>query len=109
MAAIVVDTDVVSYLFRRDRRTRAYQPHLIGRVWTISFMAVAELEWGMLHGMERRARLERHLERFAICHSSSTYAAFGLTLRKAPDREAGRSQRPTPGTPPQRWPSMCRW
>lgn len=74
MAGVLVDTDVVSYLFRRDRRARAYQPHLIGRVWTISFMTLAELEWGMLHrgwGLDRRGKMERYLQRFAVCYASA--------------------------------------
>ena len=74
MAAVVVDTDVVSYLFRRDRRARAYQPHLVGRVWTISIMILAELVFGMLHrgwSLDRRARMERHLQRFAVCYVSA--------------------------------------
>lgn len=72
MAAVVIDTDVVSYLFRRDNRAQLYRPHLLGKAWTVSFMTVAEVEWGMLHrgwGAARRALMERHLQRFAVVYA----------------------------------------
>lgn len=42
--AKLVDTDVVSYLFRRDSRAEAYRKHLNGELFVISFMTVAELD-----------------------------------------------------------------
>ena len=48
MPAVVVDTDVASYLHKKDSRARLFRSHLIGREWVISFMTVAELyEWGL--------------------------------------------------------------
>lgn len=41
--AIVVDTNVVSYLARGDTRAALYLPHLTGRLAAISFMTQAEL------------------------------------------------------------------
>ncbi len=40
---LVVDTDVISFLFKRDTRAKLYEPHLSGRQLVISFMTVAEL------------------------------------------------------------------
>ncbi len=44
MSDAVVDTDVVSFLFKRDTRAQAYKRHLVGRRLVVSFMTVAELE-----------------------------------------------------------------
>ena len=67
--AVVVDTDVVSYLFRSDTRAEAYRPHLTGRLLVVSFMTVAELDrWALERdwGEARRRRMERHLSFFVI-------------------------------------------
>jgi tRNA(fMet)-specific endonuclease VapC len=46
--AIVVDTDVLSYLFKGDTRGDLYRPHLDGQVLLISFMTLAELDrWAL--------------------------------------------------------------
>jgi hypothetical protein len=44
MRAAIVDTDVVSILFKCDSRAMFYSPHLTGRLLAISFMTWAELE-----------------------------------------------------------------
>jgi tRNA(fMet)-specific endonuclease VapC len=44
MNAAVVDTDVVSMLFKGDTRAFAFLPHITGRLLGISFMTLAELE-----------------------------------------------------------------
>ena len=70
--AIVVDTDVVSYVFKDDTRARWYRPRLVGQVRVISFMAVAELEkWALMHrwGVARRRRLRSYLGAYEIQHS----------------------------------------
>lgn len=40
---LVVDTDVVSFVFKGDTRAKLYAPHLSGRQLVVSFMTVAEL------------------------------------------------------------------
>jgi tRNA(fMet)-specific endonuclease VapC len=70
--SLVVDTDVVSYIFKRDTRAALYEPHLVGKVMLISFMTLAELDhWTLKNnwGDARRGRLSRYLERFAVFHS----------------------------------------
>ena len=37
----VVDTDAVSFFFKRDSRAIRYRPHLAGMTLVVSFMAVA--------------------------------------------------------------------
>jgi len=56
MEIVAVDTDVVSFLFKRDTRAASYEPHLAGKNLIISFMTLAELShwplqrnWGEAH------------------------------------------------------------
>ena len=63
----VVDTDVISYLFKRDSRAELYRPHLTGRLLVVSFMTVAELDrWALKRnwGEPRRNKMEEHLRNF---------------------------------------------
>lgn len=69
MNAAVVDTDVVSILFKRDSRASRYETHVAGRLLGISFMTLAELErwtiersWGII----RRAELFEFLRKFVV-------------------------------------------
>lgn len=69
MPPLVVDTDVVSYLFRRDSRANLYRPHLSGNLLVLSFMTVAELDRWTLErnwGEFRRQRMEEHLRDFVV-------------------------------------------
>ena len=43
MAIVVVDTDVVSFRFKKDTRARLYKRHLLGQQPLIAFMTLAEL------------------------------------------------------------------
>ena len=70
--SIVVDTDVVSFIFKGDTRGVWYEPHLVGKVAIISFMTRAELnQWALLShwGRARRERLAQYLRRFVVIHS----------------------------------------
>ncbi len=69
MDAVLLDTDVVSFLFKGDSRARQYAPHLEGRVPAISFMTVAELfQWAAVRGWgpRRRAGLEMALQSYTV-------------------------------------------
>jgi predicted nucleic acid-binding protein len=69
MARAVLDTDVVSYLFKRDTRARRYRRHLHGTEGILSFMTVAELEqWALRRrwGQRRREELAQLTERFPV-------------------------------------------
>jgi len=73
MKPIVLDTDVVSFLFKADRRAQLYLPHLNDRQWFLSFMTEAELEqWALLAnwGEKRVEWMRLLLRRFAIVPSS---------------------------------------
>ena len=58
MTEIVVDTDVVSFLFKNHPIGRLYDPEVAGCRALISFMTVAEVErWAVLYNWsEHRLR-----------------------------------------------------
>ena len=73
MTEIVVDTDVVSFLFKDHPVGRLYDTEVAGRVPLISFMTVAELErWAIQYRWsEHRVRwLYLYLSRFTVVPSS---------------------------------------
>jgi tRNA(fMet)-specific endonuclease VapC len=53
MNAAIIDTDVVSMLFKGDSRARRYRGHISGRLLGISFMSLAELERWPLERLTR--------------------------------------------------------
>lgn len=92
MPAVVVDTDVVSYLFKGDSRAELYRPHLTGQLLTISFMTVAELEfWAQRTGWgrQRRARLAAHLESYVMYSAHRSLCRMWATVVDA-GRRSGR-------------------
>ena len=69
MSDAVIDTDVVSFLFKRDTRAELYKPHLLGVRPVVSFMTVAELElWALIRnwGEPRKARMREHLRNLVV-------------------------------------------
>ena len=73
IASVVVDTDVVSFLYKQDTRAEDYRAHLDGRLLTVSFMTVAALyRWTVERnwGERRKQDLERFLRRFTVIEVS---------------------------------------
>src|ERR1044072_1559559 len=73
LMALVVDTDIASFLFKKDTRAALYAPHLAGHMLTISFQTLAELElWALSAGwgVRRKQQLEHHLRRYIVQDSS---------------------------------------
>ncbi len=67
--AVVLDTDIVSYLYKEDSRAALYRPHLSSQPYVISFMTLAELRhWalGRNWGAKRFAELEEYLSAFLV-------------------------------------------
>lgn len=61
MNLVLVDTNIVSYLYKQDTRSLLYEPHLVGNEAAISLMTVAELfQWAELRqwGRPRVQHLE---------------------------------------------------
>jgi tRNA(fMet)-specific endonuclease VapC len=73
MTPVILDTDVVSFLFKNDSRADSYLPHLRDKQWLISFMTEAELEqWALLSNWQAKRIdwLRAFLGRFVIVPSS---------------------------------------
>ena len=71
--ARVIDTDIFSFLLKKDTRAELYKPHLDGEMLFLSFMTIAELErWATLHnwGQNKIIILEKALKRYVIQHST---------------------------------------
>ena len=76
--ALVLDTDVVSYLYKRDTRAELYRPHLNDPPFIISFMSLAELRRWTLErnwGERRKQELEEYLARYFVIHSEDQMCA----------------------------------
>ena len=51
MAIRVVDTDVLSYLYKGRDEAKLYQPHILGNTLVISFQTQADLlRWSLVIG-----------------------------------------------------------
>jgi tRNA(fMet)-specific endonuclease VapC len=73
MTPAVVDTDVVSFLFKNDSRAHLYLPLMRNRDLLVSFMTEAELEqWILLAkwGVDRVRRFRAFMTGFASVPSS---------------------------------------
>jgi predicted nucleic acid-binding protein len=69
MNRVVVDTNVVSYVFKKDTRAERYRCHLEGKTLGISFMTLAELyRWAFESnwGENKRRQLEFHLRNHVV-------------------------------------------
>lgn len=68
-ATVLLDTDVLSFLLKRDSRAGLYQPHLLGKIPAVSFMTVAEIyQWMLVSqwGEARRAEVETRLRHYVV-------------------------------------------
>lgn len=64
---ILVDTNVVSFVFKKDSRSVLYEPHLQGNFWLISFMTLAELKlWTLMNnwGQKRKDNFDQFLKNY---------------------------------------------
>ena len=69
MRPVVLDTDVVSFLFKGDSRAQTYFPHLQERAWLISFMTEAERQqWALLANWNAKRVEWLRLFLWALCH-----------------------------------------
>src|SRR5262245_12278280 len=78
MNAAIVDTDVVSMLFKGDSRAQRYRDHISGRLLGISFMTLAELQRWQLErqwGPFRRVELTEYLSRYVVLPASRAICA----------------------------------
>ena len=66
---IVVDTDVVSFIFGDRPQAQFFRPFLQNKTLAVSFITIAELFYGAYHakwGNNRISGLERHLKNYVV-------------------------------------------
>ncbi len=69
MSTLLLDTNIISFLFKCDTRTERYTLHLHDQELAIAIMTVAELfQWAAMRnwGEARIARLEQYLDHYTI-------------------------------------------
>ncbi|HSH82153.1 MAG TPA: type II toxin-antitoxin system VapC family toxin, partial [Herpetosiphonaceae bacterium] len=91
---VLLDTNIVSYLFKRDSRAALYASHLLTKELAIAMMTVAELlQWAAIRkwGATRVQQLEAEFDKYtilpidiAVCHAWATIrthrSALGLPI-----------------------------
>jgi tRNA(fMet)-specific endonuclease VapC len=100
MSVVLLDTNIVSYLFKRDTRAALYTPHLQNQELGIAIMTVAELfQWAAVRewGEARTTRLEHHLERYTLLPVDVETCRSWATVR------AVRSAQGLPISPQDAW------
>lgn len=86
---VVVDTNVVSYIFKRDTRETLYRPHLQGRVAIIAAQTFAELEaWPLKNGwgIRRHDALRSYLETYAFAEVDKAICLRWAKVRTTAER-----------------------
>lgn len=89
---VVLDTNIVSYIFNRDRRAAYYEERLLGSRYVISFQTLEESLYGAYRdgwGVRRMNNLARHLEDYEIILPNADLVEICAHLR-AERRIAGR-------------------
>jgi tRNA(fMet)-specific endonuclease VapC len=69
MNTILLDTNIVSYLFKGDTRAAFYEPHILNRELAVAMMTVAELfQWAAARnwGQSRIRRLDETIQNYTI-------------------------------------------
>lgn len=87
---VVVDTNVVSFLFKRDTRAQAYERLLVGKLPVISFMTLAELDswadirgWGAVRREELRKFLSHYVVQYPDRNLCQLWGSVVATARRA--------------------------
>ncbi|MDT5061667.1 MAG: tRNA(fMet)-specific endonuclease VapC [Acidobacteriota bacterium] len=81
---VVVDTNVVSYLFKKDTRGELYQSVLDGKLLMIAAQTLAELELMPLvnnWGKKRHAALRSDLKKYIIVETNETVCLFWAEIQ----------------------------
>ena len=88
--AVVVDTNIVSYIFKKDTRSELYKPHLLGVPKFISFMSFAELRlWKQKSnwGEAKNVKFEELLADFGVIHSNEELCEIWADIQNAARRK----------------------
>ena len=87
---VVVDTDVVSFVFKTHALAAAYQTILAGRSLAVSLITLAEIEYGMEAknwGTTRRDLMSRFLARFTVLLPDAATARVGARIKIGCDKK----------------------
>ena len=87
---VVVDTDVVSFVFKTHALAAAYQTILAGRSLAVSLITLAEIEYGMEAknwGTTRRDLMRRFLARFTVLLPDAATARVGARIKIGCDKK----------------------
>ncbi len=87
---VVVDTDVISFLFKNHPFAAIYQTILAGRPLAASLITFAEIEYGMEAknwGANRRALMRRFLDRFTPLLPDMETARFWAQIKSAREKK----------------------
>ena len=114
MKSILLDTNIVSFLFEKDTRAKAYAPYLEGRKQAISFMTVAELfQWAKIRAWGQSASNNwnkpfNHIPFWVVV------TLYVIVMARSPRRShldgmASQSLAMTPSCTVYHYPMMCRW
>ena len=90
---VVVDTNVISFLFKGDTRALLYEPRLDGKLQMIAAQTRAELErWSLFHnwGKRRREALREYLSDFVFVSADETVCLLWAEVKNNAHR-IGRS------------------
>jgi tRNA(fMet)-specific endonuclease VapC len=89
---VVVDTDIVSFIFKGDTRGNLYRPHVDGQIAVIAAQTRAELELWTLErnwGVRRKDQLRQELRKYVLApFTEAVCLRWAQILDKA--RRAGR-------------------
>ncbi len=92
--AVVVDTNVISFLFKRDSRAKLYDSHLRSVTKLILFMTLAELhKWTLQNnwGNRRKNDLEKYVSnKYGVIYSDEKLCKIWAKIRS----EAHKKGRP---------------
>ena len=89
---VLLDTDVASFLLKRDTRAELYRGLIGGRLWALSFQSIAEMEfWSKSRGWGegQKAKLEAFLGLFVLLYPDRKVCGVWGGIR-ARARQAGR-------------------
>jgi predicted nucleic acid-binding protein len=87
---VVVDTDVISFLFKSHSLASAYQVLLVGRPLAVSLISLAEIEYGMEvknWGSARRDLMHRFLARFTALLPDHDTAALWAKIKSSCEKK----------------------
>ncbi len=87
---VVVDTDVISFLFKNHSLALAYQMVLAGRPLTVSLISLAEIDHGMEvknWGSARRDLMHRFLARFTALLPDHETAALWAKIKSSCEKK----------------------